>query len=86
MWFRALKLMVHAFRINLGIRHLALYGLYVTDECWKVTGIQLKFICLVKQLSSCQATLSPENLKNTSNFEGSGLTLVAYKKMYIVDD
>ena len=29
-----------------------------------------------------EATLSPENLENTSNFAEWGLTLVAYKKMY----
>ena len=28
MRFRALKLSVHIFRVNLGIRHFAFYGLY----------------------------------------------------------
>ena len=28
--------------------------------------------------------LSPKNLENTSNFEGWGLTLVAYKKVHVI--
>ena len=34
---------------------------------------------LVKLISNHQATLSPKDLENISNFEGWGLTLVAYK-------
>ena len=46
----------------------------------KIIGIHLKFFYLVNLLSYREAALSPENLENTSNFEGLGLTLVAYKK------
>ena len=53
---------------------------YVNDECWKVTEIHLKFVNLVKIISNCKATLSPENLKCTSNFESWCLTLFVYKK------
>ena len=35
---------------------------------------------LIKLLSNYEATLSPRNLENISNFEGWGLTLVAYKQ------
>ena len=37
---------------------------------------------LVKLLSNHPANLSPENLENISNFEGCGLILVVYKKVY----
>ena len=53
---------------------------YVNDECWKVTEIHLKFVNLVKIISNGKATLSPENLKCTSNFESWCLTLFVYKK------
>ena len=35
---------------------------------------------LIKLLSNREANLSPEDLGNISNFEGWGLSLVAYKK------
>ena len=41
---------------------------------------------LVKLLSNHQATLSPENIENISNFEGWGLTLVDYKKESVVEN
>ena len=53
---------------------------YVSDEGRKITGIHLKFAYLVKLPRSCQATLSTENLENTSNFDAWGLTLVTYRK------
>ena len=37
---------------------------------------------LIKLLSNHPATLSPENPQKISNFEGCGLTLVVYKKVY----
>ena len=43
-------------------------------------GIFLTFHHLVKLLSNRLANLSLENLKNTSNFDGWGLTRDAYKK------
>ena len=55
--------------------------MYVNDML-KINGIHLKCVFLVKQESNHQANLSPENLENTSNFEGCGSTLVAYKKVY----
>ena len=39
---------------------------------------------LVKLLSNHWTTLSPENLENISNFEGWGLTLVAYRKRVVL--
>ena len=54
-------------------------GLQVNDEYWKITGIHLKFIYLVKLRSNRQATLSLENLKSKNNFEAWGLTLVLIK-------
>ena len=44
-------------------------------ECWKITGIQLKFLSLIKLIKKLDATLSPESLENVSNF--------AYEKKYI---
>ena len=41
-------------------------------------------IYLVKLRSNHYAALSPENLENISNFEGGGLTLVAYKKSVFI--
>ena len=46
---------------------------YVIEECWKITGIYLKFVYLVKVLSNRQATLSPENLEITKQLCGVGL-------------
>ena len=46
----------------------------------KKTGIHLKFVYLVKLLSNHYETLTSENFRNTSNFEGWGLILVPYKK------
>ena len=54
-------------------------GLQVNDEYWKITGIHLKFIYLVKLRSNRQATLSLENLKSKNNFEAWGLTLMLIK-------
>ena len=54
-------------------------GLQVNDEYWKIFGIHLKFIYLVKLRSNRQATLSLENLKSKNNFEAWGLTLVLIK-------
>ena len=39
----------------------------------------LKFVYLVKLLSNREANLSPESFENAGNFEGWGVTLVAYK-------
>ena len=52
---------------------------HANNECWKITGIHLKFVYLVKPLIYRQTNLSPENLEDTNNFESCGLTLVAYK-------
>ena len=38
MQFRALRLIVHAFRINLGMHHLALYGLHIQCDAQARTG------------------------------------------------
>ena len=43
----------------------------VNDECWKTTGMHLKFVCLVKLLS---------------NIEGWGLILGAHKKVWTDSD
>ena len=43
----------------------------------------LKFVYLVKILNNRLANLSPENHENASNFEGWGMTLVAYIKKCI---
>ena len=43
---------------------------YVSDECWKITGIHLKFVYLVKLFVYL---VSPENLGNASKFESWGL-------------
>ena len=48
------------------------------SEC---SFVHLKFVYLVKILSNHEVILSPENLENGSNFEGWGLTIVAYKKV-----
>ena len=57
----------------------------VNEESWKITGIHWKFVYLVKITAqkmkfSIWGTLSPEHLENTNNFEGWGLSLVAYIK------
>ena len=44
----------------------------------KILGKHKKNVYSVTLLSNYQATLSPENLENISNFESWGLTLVAY--------
>ena len=38
-------------------------------------------IYLFGQTQTTRQTLNPENLENKSNFEGWGLTLVAYKRV-----
>ena len=53
---------------------------HVNDERWKFTGIHLKFVYLVKLLGNRYATSSPKNFENANNFEGRGLTLIAYKQ------
>ena len=45
--------------------------------------LHLKFVYLVKLQSNRSATLSPENLENTSTSESWRMTLVAYKKSVI---
>ena len=37
-------------------------------ECLKITGIQLKFLSLIKLIKKLDGTLSPESLENASNF------------------
>ena len=37
----------------------------------------------IKQLSNHQPTLSPKNLENISDFESSGLTLIAHKEKIV---
>ena len=47
----------------------------------------LKICYLAELLSNRQAILNPENLENTSNFEGWGKTLCVFKKkVYFVNE
>ena len=55
---------------------------YVNDECWKITGINKPTSNLSIWSETVWATSRPENLENTINFEGWGLILAVYKKVY----
>ena len=69
------------------LKSATLLKLFFIEGCFsrflKKSGIFLIFVYLVKLLSNHEANLTKAtiNLKNISNFEGCGLTLVAYKKM-----
>ena len=45
----------------------------------EITAFLVDIAYFVKTLSNHEATLSPQNLKNVSNFESLDLILVAYK-------
>ena len=48
--FRALKLIVHAFTINLGIRHFTLYGLFLyIEQSWTSPQINI-FVANVSKM------------------------------------
>ena len=46
----------------------------LTKNAKKITGMHLKFVCLVKLLSNPEASLSRENPENKGNFEDWDLT------------
>ena len=55
-------------------------------ECWKITGIQLKFLSLIKLIKKLDATLRPESLENASNFayEKKFTFFIYFREFYII--